>query len=144
MQSSCRPLTAHTPAVYAATMTGFLPRERDAEWAWRWMGADAAWTIVNTGARPIVATLGLEMAAFHRARRMDLLLDGAPVQTLVVEPARRIYQCGPLTLIPSDHELVFHPAELPTVAGDVTGDGDRRPLSFGLGTSSWIVRGEQP
>ena len=57
-------------------MTGFFPREHDAEWTWRWMGKDAAWTIVNTSAQPIVATLGIEMSAFHRARRMELLLDG--------------------------------------------------------------------
>jgi hypothetical protein len=137
-------VTAQTPAIYAATMTGFFPREHDPEWAWRWMGADAAWTIVNTTARPIVATLGLEMSAFHRARRMELLLDGRHVQTLVVEPSRRIYQCGPLTVVPGGHELVFHPAEPPTVAGDLINNGDPRPLSFALGTWSWTVRGEQP
>jgi hypothetical protein len=137
-------VTAHTPAIYASTMTGFLPREHDAEWAWRWMGADAAWTVVNTSARPIVATLGLEMAAFRSPRRMDLLLDGAHVQSLVVEPSRRVYDCGPLTLIPGAHELVFHPAEAPTVAGDMINDGDRRALSFALGTWRWTLQGEQP
>ena len=137
-------VTAQTPAIYTATMTGFFPREHDAEWTWRWMGADAAWTIVNTGAQPIVATLGLELSAFHRARRMELRLDGRPVQTLVVEPSRRIYQIGPLTVTPGDHELVFHPAEAPTVAGDVIDNGDRRPLSFALGTWNWTVQGEQP
>ncbi len=55
-----------TPAIYTAAMTGFFPREHDAEWSWRWMGADAAWTIVNTSAQPIVATLDLDMSAFHR------------------------------------------------------------------------------
>ncbi len=137
-------VTARTPAIYTAAMTGFFPREHDAEWSWRWMGADAAWTIVNTSAQPIVATLGLELSAFHRARRMEVRLDGRPVQTLVVEPSRRIYQIGPLTVPPGDHELVFHPAEAPTVAGDVIDNGDRRPLSFALGTWSWTVRGEQP
>jgi hypothetical protein len=91
-------VTARTPAIYTATMTKFFPRERDVEWTWRWMGEDAAWTIVNTSARPIVATLGLEMSAFHRARGMALLLDGRHVQTLVVQPPRRIYQFGPLTV----------------------------------------------
>ncbi len=134
-------------AIYTATMTGFFPREHDAEWSWRWMGADAAWTIVNTSARPIVASLGLEMSAFHRARRMELLLDGRPVenvQTLVVEPSRRVYQIGPLTVMPGDHQLVFHPAEVPTVAGEAINNGDRRPLSFALGRWQWTVRGEQP
>jgi hypothetical protein len=137
-------VTAATPPIYTAAMTAFSPREHDAEWAWRWMGADAAWTIVNSSARPLVATLDLEMSAFHHARRMELLLDGRHVQTLVVEPSRRTYQCGPLSVIPGDHALVFHPAEGPTMAGDVISNGDRRPLSFALGTWTWTVRSEQP
>jgi hypothetical protein len=136
-------VTAHTPAIYTATMTDVFRRERDAEWTWRWMGADAAWTIVNTRVRPIVAALDLEMSAFDRPRRMELRLDGRSVQTLVVEPSRRVYQIGPLTVPPGDHELVFHPAEPPTVAGDVIHNGDGRPLSFALGTWIWSVRGEQ-
>ena len=135
-------VTAHTPAIYTATMTGFSPREQDAERSWRWMGADAAWTVVNTGVRPIVATLDLEMSAFHRSRPLELLLDGRHVQTLVVEQSRRIQPLGPLTVPPGDHELVFHPVEAPTVADDVINNGDRRPLSFALGTWNWTVRGE--
>jgi len=140
-------VTAQTSTIYTARMAGFFPREHDREWAWRWMGADAAWTIVNTSGQPIIATLGLEMSAFHRVRRMELLLDGRRVENvpaLVVEPARRIYQIGPLTVFPGDHALVFHPAEVPTVAGEVINNGDPRPLSFALGTWNWSVRGEQP
>ena len=137
-------VTAETPPVYTAEMTAFSNREFNEDWTWRWMGPDASWKIVNTSARPIVAAIDLEMSAFHRARRMELRLDGHPVQTLVVEPPRRIYQIGPLTVPPGDHELVFHPAEPPTVADDVIKNGDRRPLSFALGTWNWTVRGEQP
>jgi hypothetical protein len=136
-------VTGQTPAIYTATMTGFFPRESDAEWTWRWMGADAAWTIVNAGARPSVAVLALELSAFHRSRGMELRLDGRPVQTLVVNPWRHTYQIGPLTVMPGEHELVFHPAEGSTVAGDAIGNGDRRPLSFAFGTWTWTVRGEQ-
>jgi hypothetical protein len=137
-------VTAQMPAIYTATLTGFSPRETGAGWSWRWMGANAAWTVVNTSARPIVATLGLEMSAFHRARGLEVLLDGRSVQTLVVEQSRRMYRLGPLTLVPGDHELVFRPAEPPTVAADVIDNGDRRPLSFAIGTWSWAVAGEQP
>jgi hypothetical protein len=137
-------VSAEPPAIYTATITGFSPREQDREWAWRWMGADAAWTIANTSRRPIVATLGLEMSAFHHARRMDLLLDGHHLQTLLVQPSRRVYQIGPIAVMPGDQELVFHPAEEPTVAGDVINNDDRRPLSFALGTWNWTVRGDQP
>ena len=83
------------------------------------MGEEAAWTIVNTRAQPIVTTLGVELSAFHHARQMDVLLDGRHVHTVVVEPSRRrIYQIGPLTVTPGGHELVFHPADAPTVAGE--------------------------
>ena len=64
------------------------------------------------------------------------------MQTLVVEPLRRVYQIGPLTVSPGSHQLVFHPAEGPTVASDAIGGADARPLSFAIGTWSWTVPGE--
>lgn len=137
-------ITAATPPIYTAAMTGFFPREYDAAISWRWMGGDAAWTIVNTGGQPIVAALGLDMSAFHRPRDMELQLDGRAVQTLVVAPDRRIYQIGPLTVAPGEHALVFHPAEAPDLAGDLIHNQDRRRLSFALGAWSWHVRGERP
>jgi hypothetical protein len=137
-------VTAGIPAIYTATMARFFPREHDAEWTWQWMGADAAWTVVNTSPRPIVAILGLEVSAFHRERHLEVRLDGRSLQTLAVGPPHRTYRIGPLTMPPGDHELVFHPAEVPTVASDVIDNGDRRPLSFALGTWIWTVRAEQP
>jgi hypothetical protein len=137
-------ITAPTLPIHTATMTGFLPREHDGEWTWRWMAADAAWTIVNTSPQAIVTTLSVELAAFHRARRLELRLDGRHVQTFVVEPSRRIYRIGPLTVLPGGHELVFHPVEVPTVARDVIDSRDPRPLSFALGTWSWDEPGADP
>jgi hypothetical protein len=137
-------VTAQTPAIYTAAMAGFSPREHDGERSWRWMGTDAAWRVVNTGASPIVATLEVELSAFNRGRRLELWLDGRPVQTLGVEPERRHHQVGPLTVLPGDHALVFHPSEAPTVAYDVIDTRDRRPLSIAVGTWTWTVRGAQP
>ncbi|HSL21563.1 MAG TPA: hypothetical protein VK886_08505, partial [Vicinamibacterales bacterium] len=97
-------VTARAPAIYTAAMTGFSPRESNADWTWRWMGQDAAWTIVNTRAQPIVATLGIELSAFHRARQVEVRLDGRPVQSFVVEPPRRLYQIDPLVVPHGDHE----------------------------------------
>jgi hypothetical protein len=108
------------------------------------MGADAAWTVVNTSALPVAGTVALEMSAFHRARHMEVRLDGRAVQTLVVEPPRRTYQIGPLSVPPGDHEVVFHAVEGPTSASDVIDNGDPRRLSFALGTGNWTVRKEQP
>ncbi len=137
-------VNAPAPAVYTAATTGFSAREHDTERSWQWMGALAAWTVINTGPRPIVADLGLEVAAFHRPRRLDVHLDGRHVQTIVVDPSRRIHLLGPLRLTPGAHQLVFQPADAPTVAGDVIHNGDRRPLSFAIGTWHWTVREEQP
>jgi hypothetical protein len=136
-------ITAPTPAIYTAAMTGFFPRERDRELSWRWMGAAAVWTIVNTGAQPIVAALGLDMSAFHVARELELRLDGQPVQTLVVEPSRHVYQIGPLTVPPGEHALAFHPAAAPDLAGEVIDNRDPRRLSFALGRWTWSVLGER-
>ena len=135
---------ARAPAIYTAAMTGFSPREHNADWTWRWMGQDAAWTIVNTRARPIVATLEIELSAFHRARQVEVRFDGRPVQSFVVEPPRRLYQIDSIVVPHGDHELVFHPSDAPTVADDVIKNGDRRPLSLAFGTWNWSVRGEQP
>jgi hypothetical protein len=137
-------VTASAPAIYTATMTGFFPREHSVDWTWRWMGKDAVWTIVNTRAKPVVTTLGIELSAFHVARRMELRLDDRQLHTFVVAPSRQMYQIGPLTLMPGGHELVFHPVEAPTVADEVAKNRDRRLLSVALGTWDWNVRAEQP
>jgi hypothetical protein len=102
------------------------------------------WTIVNTCARPLVGALAIEVSAFNHARQMEIRLDGQPVQTLIVEPSRRMYRIGPLTVFPGDHELVFHPSEPPTLADDVIHDGDRRRLSFAIGRSHWSLGRGQP
>ena len=136
-------VTAPTPSIYTATMTGFFPREYDAARSWRWMGADAVWTIVNTGTRPIVATLGLELSANPFAR-MDVELDGRYLQTLVFEPSRRVLQLGPLTVGPGDHQLGFRATTALTIPDDVAGNGDRRQLSFKLGAWTWTVGDSRP
>ena len=69
-------VTESAPVVYTAAMTGFYAREHDGARSWRWMGADAAWTVVNTGGHPVAATLCLEVEAFRHARDLQVLLDG--------------------------------------------------------------------
>lgn len=137
-------ITSRTPAIYLWTMTGFFPREQDAAWTWRWMGPDASWTIVNTTRLPIVATLAVELSAFHHPRRVSLWLDDRLVQTLVVDQPRRIHRVGPLLTTPGRHDLVFRPIEPPTVASDVLRTDDRRPLSLAVGTWDWIIQREHP
>jgi hypothetical protein len=137
-------VTAPVPRIYVAAMTGFWPREHDANATWRWMETDAAWTVVNTGTLPVAATLDVELAAFQHPRRMRLEFDGRAIQTLVIDPPRRFYQTGPFTVRPGRHELLFRAADAPTSARDA-GDGrDPRRLSFALGTWGWTARPERP
>jgi hypothetical protein len=137
-------VAAAAPPIYTAAMTRFWPREHDGARSWRWMGGDAAWTVVNTEGRPIVATLVVELSAFSQPRRMDLAFDGQTVQTLAVVPERRSYEAGPFTVPPGRHELGFHPIEPPSRAGDGASGTDPRRLSYAVGTWAWTVRGQWP
>ncbi len=137
-------VTAAVPAIYTAEMTGFFPRERDGDRSWRWMGAQAAWTVVNRSAGPIVATLSLELSAFHHERPFEVRVDGRPVYSFQVEPARRIYDIGPLTIPSGSHQVAFHATQGPTMTTGLVTNGDTRALSFALSTWSWTVRSEQP
>ncbi len=137
-------VAADAPLVYTAAMAAFFEREHDRAWTWRWMGGRATWRIVNTTQHPVAAILNLELLAFHRSRRLDLRLDGRELETLAVEPLRRVYAIGPLTIAPGDHELAFHPADPPMVADDVIDNGDRRRLSFAIGAWTWTVDGDRP
>jgi hypothetical protein len=132
-------VTAAPSDIYTAGMTGFFPREHDPDGTWRWMGGYAAWTVVNRGPAPVMATLSVELAAFHRPRRLELRLDGRRVQTLVVEPSRRTHEVGPLTVAPGEHHLAFHPETAPAPAGDTIATHDRRALSVALGAWSWTL-----
>ncbi len=132
------------PLVYTAEMKTFYPREYDATSTWRWMGPEASWRIVNGSHRVVVATVDVEMSAFQRPRSVTLLLDGRRVQTLTIGQERRLNRIGPLALQPGDHELAFQPADPPTVADLHLNNGDRRPLSFGIGAWHWTVEEECP
>jgi hypothetical protein len=137
-------VTARAPLVYTAQMTSFYSREYDESWTWRWMGREASWKIVNQSDRPIVAAVDVEMTAFQRARHLTLLLDGREAQTLLVDERRGVSRIGPLALTPGLHELAFQPADPPTVAADFMNNGDRRALSFGIGSWHWVIDGAQP
>ncbi len=137
-------VTSRPPGIYTLRMTAFSPREHDETWTWRWMGAEASWTVVNRSERPLVADLEVGMTAFHRARGLTLLLDGSEVQTLTVKQQRGSYRVGQLALTPGEHVLVFRPTEPPTVADEVMGNGDHRPLSLAVGAWRWTVEGGHP
>jgi hypothetical protein len=132
------------PPIYIDGMTAFYPREHDAIWTWRWMGAEASWTVVNARPRQTRAVLEVELTSFQDRRTLTLLLDGREVQTLVVEPQRTMHRVGPLTLTPGRHALVFRPSAPGTIANALVDDDERRLQSFAIGTWLWSVEENRP
>jgi hypothetical protein len=137
-------VTAPVPPIFTATMQGFHRRERDTHWTWRWMNGDGEWTIVNTGFVPVVATLDVELSAFHVERHLEVRHDGRPMATMAVQSPRRRYVVGPLTVPPGNSQLSFHSLAPPTVADTAIGNGDRRPLAFAFGAWRWRTETGQP
>jgi hypothetical protein len=123
-------VTATHPAIYTAATTGFLPRERDTSWSWRPISGDGMWIVVNTSGIPLQTVLRLELSAFHRARDLEINLDGQCVQAVRVRPGRQVYEVN-IRLAPGSHELVFHPVDAPNAG-----------LTFAVGVASWGI-GEQ-
>jgi hypothetical protein len=132
------------PLVYAGAMRGFFRREHDDLWSWRWMGAAASWTLVNTGETAVTAALDLEMSAFDRPRALRIALGGRQVQTVVATTGRRRYRIGPLPLSPGAHDLTFQAVDPPTAPTDVIGTEDIRRLSVAVGTWDWTPWGDHP
>jgi hypothetical protein len=122
--------------VYTQAITGFWPREHGNGDSWRWMGADASWTIVAPAPRTGL-TLEVEMRAFHVTRPLAVRLDAGGEQLLEVDQDARTYRIGPLTLTAGPHRLTFHSATPATPADQVIGNGDHRALSISMGAWKW-------
>ena len=130
-------VTPREPIIYTQQIIGFWPREHNDDTTWRWMGADASWTIVVPTSRPSV-TLEVEVNGFHERRPLTVSLDGGSEQTLQVDPGPRTYTIGPLTLSAGSHVLTFHSTVPATTADEVLGNGDTRALSFSVGPWAWL------
>jgi hypothetical protein len=137
-------VTAVRPALYTNIVSGFSPREHANGRSWRWMGAEAAWIIVNTTGVPTAVTLDVELSAFAHDRQLVVALEEAPIQTILAEPTRRTHRIGPFTVPRGAHQLRFRPVLPATVADRLVHNGDRRPLSLAVGNWTWKVAGEQP
>jgi len=136
-------VTAPVPDIYTSGMSGFFAREYDGKRSWRWMSAEAEWTVVNTGDEWIGATLRIEAEAFGGTRMLQLRLDGRPVQSLTIRAVSQAYQVELPPVAPGSHRLEFHPADPPAAVPSAGGHRDPRRLSFAIGSWSWTTRGDQ-
>lgn len=135
-------VTARPSLIRTTETHAFYPAEFDDAWTWRWMGPQASWTVVNSSARALVASVDLEINAFQEPRRIRVVLDGADVQDVLVNPQRAMHRIGPLALRPGDHTLTFRAASAPTVADERIHNGDPRALSVAFGDWRWSVDGD--
>lgn len=124
--------------VYTGEVSGFFPREFDGPRSWRWMGDRAMWTVVNT--RPLNVELELELQSLGGKRHLQIALDGQPAETLLVDPALRMYRALVVTLPAGTHTLEFHASEAASTADLVAHNGDLRRLSVAFGTWTWHWR----
>ena len=131
------------PMVYTEAIVGVSPREYDRRRSWRWMVTDARWTVINPDAAPILATLAVELSAFHEARRLDVRFDGRLIQSLVVGTATGRYTLGPFSVSPGPHEMTFHAVDTPQPAVTAGTGPDARRLSFAFGAWHWDGTREQ-
>jgi hypothetical protein len=123
------------PPVHTARVIGFYPREYEGERTWRWMGASAAWEVLNSDPRPLTVTAEVELSAFARSRRLSVSLDGRQLEIMDVAPPRTTARLAAFVLTPGRHTLAFEPLEPPTRASS----RDERPLSVAFGPWRWIV-----
>jgi hypothetical protein len=133
-----------TPSVFTAQMRSFYAREYGERWTWRWMASGASWNVVNRTSASLTAIASVEMAAFAGARGLHILLDGSPVETLIVAEGRAPVRLGPFAFTPGDHTIGFEPTNVPTVANEVLKNGDRRALSIAFGDWHWSIEAERP
>lgn len=134
-------VTAPPSLIRTVQTHAFYPVEFDEGWTWRWMGPQAAWTVVNRSERSLLASVDLETNAFDEPRHLTVLLDGTEVQQVVIDPQRAIRRIGPMAIGPGDHTLVFRASAPPTVADHRLHNGDPRALSVAFGDWRWSVDG---
>lgn len=106
-------IAAPQPAVHTVSMAGFLPREHDAVWTWRWMAGAASWWIANNTHASLTVSLTLELMSFTPSQVMTVEVDGREVQRLVITNEKHMYEVGPFTLTPGGHDLGFRAVMAP-------------------------------
>ena len=127
------------PEVITLGMEGFFAWEQARGQRWRWMSQQGWWTVRNTTPAKLRAALEIELEAFARPRTLVATLGSTEVAVLHVVPGRRRYALGTVEMSPGDHALSFRAIEPADRPGDLTGNGDMRPVTVMFTSWSWSV-----
>lgn len=128
------------PEVITLGMEGFFAWEQARGERWRWMSQQGWWTVRNTTPAKLRVALDVELEAFARPRILVATLGSTEVAVLHVVPDRRRYALGTVEMSPGDHTLAFRAIEPAERPGDLTGNGDTRPVTVMFRSWSWSVR----
>jgi hypothetical protein len=127
------------PQVITLGTEGFFAWEQARGRRWRWMSQQGWWTVRNTTPTKLRAALEVELEAFARPRTLVATLDSTELAVLHVVPGRRRYVMGMVEISPGDHALAFRAIEPADRPGDLTGNGDMRPVTIMFASWSWSV-----
>lgn len=126
------------PPIATVATIGFFGYEQEGEDRWQWMSPQGQWTVRNSTQAPQITTLSVDLVAIGMPRRMTLSLDGARIESILVDVARKAHVLGPWTLTPGDHTLAFVAEGEPVRPSDVAGGTrDRRPLTIAFRHTRW-------
>jgi hypothetical protein len=103
------------------------------------MSQQGRWTVRNTTPAKVRAALEVELEAFARPRTLVATLDSTEIAVLHVVPERRRYAFGTVEISPGDHVLEFRAIEPANRPGDLTSNGDMRPVTIMFASWSWSV-----
>jgi hypothetical protein len=101
------------------------------------MGQEGSWTLVNTTAGPLEQVLRVELESFAEPRHLTLEFDGRSLSSFEVAVSRREYLIGPISVPPGQHALRFRVLQPATRPSDVSGVGDRRPMTIAVRPWQW-------
>jgi hypothetical protein len=126
------------PPIATVAAAGFFGYEHEGDDRWQWMSPQGQWTVRNSTRDPQTTTLSVDLVAIGMPRRITMSLDGAPVESILVDVVRKAHVLGPWTLTPGDHILAFAAEGDPVRPSDVAGDTrDRRPLTIAFRDTRW-------
>ncbi len=101
------------PRSWAVQPVGFLgpgwqALEREGEYRWRWMGAEAEIWLMNPLADPVVTTITFVTASYQQQRALQLVLDDRPLGYFSVAADQPASQQIQLLLLPGEHRLTLY------------------------------------
>ena len=130
-------VTAKPPPAYVARMAGFFWRETEDDSTFRWMGADGALVVINTGDETVRTLLQIELSGFPGQRGVGFFLNDEEIGESTLTFERESYSVGPMELRPGRSVLVIRARGDSATPDEILGNGDRREITLRAWSWQW-------